>query len=1199
MSTNNLSNNHVIFIHPDGTSPSHYALARFADLGPDGRLNWDKLDRSGVYLGHMQDQISGTSNAGAVTHATGTKVYAESFGLNRDGSQVESRSGNTGKTIIEEAVDSNKVTALLQSGFLAEPGTAAFVAETGEITLDGERIVPRRQTADITKQVIESGVDFIMGGGELHMLPVGTNGFHETAAQLDARSVSPLDRPSENLIELAKQRGYTIVYTKEQLFDLLDPAKTPVPPKKVFGVFSAFHTFNDRSEEALKLGQPDATPLYVPTAPTTAEMLEVTQKLAEKHPNFNNGSMMVVEEEGTDNFGNVNNAAGTLEALRRADASIGVALGFVDRNPNTLLVTAADSDAGGLQVREVSQTATTVGTINANPTTEPRNIPSIDGQTGANTQPFTSAPDVNGDTSKFGVGWVGSPDFAGSIVTKAHGLNSEKLPSTADNTVIYELMYETLFDTELSSRVEAPKPAPAATRDTGNVIFIHPDGTSPSHYMAARLTDKGPDGRLNWDQMSNAGVYLGHMEDQLTGTSNAGAVTHATGTKVFAESFGLNEDNSQVVSLSGQTGKTILDEAIEAGKATALIQSGHIGEPGSAAFAAKTTNRDGNDIRARDKTAEIAEQVIRSGTNVILGGGEVYLLPKGTTGFHVTAEVDAEFDDPADRPTTNLIDLAKSLGYTVVYTEDQLNQVVNSGTPPEKLFGVFAANHTFDDRSEESLGLNSPNPQPLYVPTAPTVAEMLDASLKLLRRDPDGFFVVTEEEGTDNFGNNNNAAGTIEGVRRADAAIGVAQNYVNTQDPNTLVITAADSDAGGLQNFQFTPFTRPTGNAITTPDLEPTEPAAPFINVNQTTTNTTRNILDGSNGSTGSPEAPWRPFSAQDSLDGDVGDFAVGWVGTPDFPGSIVSKTYGLNADQLPSTLDNTEIYRLMYQTLFGTRFSSVFDGAGGQKTAQAIQGEGILAAVNFGGVGRGVSPSENAIAEADTIRFSGQDLTARNMLLTQEGNDTFISFEGVENSGAILRNFQLDQLDNLQRSTGASVDFSNIIFEGGSSVSNSFDVFDANSVANAISKPNSVTFLNDLDNAVSGLDNSDDVINAQAGNDIVSGLSGNDYLRGGVGDDTLIGGLGEDILAGGLGADRFVVAPQTGTDLIRDFKVEDGDRIALSGGLTFGQLSILQGTGAFANSALIQAGTTNELLAIVAGVQANSLTSNAFALLA
>lgn len=93
--------NHVIFIHPDGTSPSHYGAARFVSQGPDGRLNWDKLSNAGVYLGHMLDQLGGTSNAGAVTHATGTKVYAESFGLKNDNSPVVSRSGKVGKTIVE------------------------------------------------------------------------------------------------------------------------------------------------------------------------------------------------------------------------------------------------------------------------------------------------------------------------------------------------------------------------------------------------------------------------------------------------------------------------------------------------------------------------------------------------------------------------------------------------------------------------------------------------------------------------------------------------------------------------------------------------------------------------------------------------------------------------------------------------------------------------------------------------------------------------------------------------------------------------------------------------------------------------------------------------------------------------------------------------------------------------------------------
>jgi glycerophosphoryl diester phosphodiesterase len=914
--------NHVIFIHPDGTSPSHYAAARFVSKGPDGRLNWDQMDQSAVYLGHMKDQLGGTSNAGAVTHATGTKVYAESFGLDKDATGKEvpvvSRSGKVGKTIVQEAVEAKKVTALIQSGFLAEPGTAAFASQVEEITVDGRRIPPRQRLAEITKQVILSDVDFIMAGGELHMLPVGTKGFHGTAEELDKLSSDPLQRPTENLIELAKSRGYTVVYTREQLNDLLDPAKTPNPPTKVLGVFAAGHTFNDRPEEVLKLGQPDAQPLYKKSAPTIAEMLDVTQKLVEKHPNFNNGSLTILEEEGTDNFGNNNNAAGTIEGVLRADAAIGIAKNFVDRHPNTLVLTAADSDAGGLQVRDPVRAGTAVGTVNANPTTSARNVP-LDGQTGVGSQPFVSAADKNGDRFPFAVGWAGTPDFSGSIVSKAHGLNSDKLPATVDNTGMYELMYETLFNTELPSRVDPPKAAPVATKSTGNVIFIHPDGTSPSHYMALRNIDKGPDGRLNWDRMSDAGVYLGHMEDQLTGTSNSGAVNHATGTKLFAESFGRDVDNSAVVPGSGKVDKTILEEAIAAGKATALIQSGHIGEPGSAAFAAKTTNRipDPN-VRARDKTAEIAEQVIRSGTNVIMAGGEVYLLPKGTTGFHVTPEIDAEFNDPADRPTTNLIDLAKSLGYTVVYTEEQMNAVVNSANPPEKLLGVFAANHTFDDRSEEALGLNTANPKPLYVETAPTVAEMLEASLKIIKRDPDGFFAVVEEEGTDNFGNNNNAVGTIEAMRRADAAIGVAMDYIDKQDPNTLVLTAADSDAGGLQVYQFAPYTRASGNAITTPALGNTEVEPPFINVNPTTENKTKNILDGAKGSTGSPEFPWQSFSAKDSVDGAMGNFGIAWVGTPDYPGSIVSKAYGMNADKLPSTLDNTEIYRLMYRTMFG-----------------------------------------------------------------------------------------------------------------------------------------------------------------------------------------------------------------------------------------------------------------------------------------
>ncbi|WP_434579419.1 retention module-containing protein [Pseudomonas sp. Z5-35] len=73
------------------------------------------------------------------------------------------------------------------------------------------------------------------------------------------------------------------------------------------------------------------------------------------------------------------------------------------------------------------------------------------------------------------------------------------------------------------------------------------------------------------------------------------------------------------------------------------------------------------------------------------------------------------------------------------------------------------------------------------------------------------------------------------------------------------------------------------------------------------------------------------------------------------------------------------------------------------------------------------------------------------------------------------------------------------------------------------------------------------DIIFGQGGNDLLDGGKGNDILLGGTGNDTLIGGKGNDTLFGGLGGDTFVwKSGDTGTDVIKDFKASDGDRIDL-----------------------------------------------------
>jgi glycerophosphoryl diester phosphodiesterase len=582
----------------------------------------------------------------------------------------------------------------------------------------------------------------------------------------------------------------------------------------------------------------------------------------------------------------------------RADEAIGVAQDYVDNvNPNTLIITAADSDAGGLEVDDVTPDEP-VGTIQVNPTLDDRSDAvdnPLDGAEGLGTEPFVSAPDANGNEYAFGIGYVGTPDVAGSIVSKTYGLNAELLPATVDNTDIYRIMYQTLFDVELPSFVpaEPPQPAPEATEDTGNVIFIHPDGASPSHYAAARFVEEGPDGRLNWDMMSNAGVYLGHMENRLVGTSNAGAVTHATGTKTDSGSFGLDENGTPVIPLSGQQGTTILEEAIEAGKTTAVINSGFIAEPGTGAFLAE--------VESRRDTEQITLEILESGVNVILGGGETDYLPVGTVGF---------FGEEGTREDgRNLIEEAEAMGYTVVFDLDQL-QAVDPET--EKLLGIFAAEDTYNDTTEEAnqaAGLDNYGQFfPDGTPTnPPTVAQMLEVTLGLDVFNENQFMIVMEEEGTDNFSNNNNARGAVEAAIRADDAIGVAMDYIENVDPNTLLITAADSDGSGLEVDDVDPD-EPVGSLPVNPTLADRSDAV-------------ENPLDGTEG------LGTEPFVSAPDLDGDEFSFGIAFAGTADYAGSIVSKAHGLNADLLPSTVDNTEIYEIMYRTLFGDVLPELIDG--------------------------------------------------------------------------------------------------------------------------------------------------------------------------------------------------------------------------------------------------------------------------------
>ncbi|WP_298919914.1 calcium-binding protein [uncultured Nostoc sp.] len=244
--------------------------------------------------------------------------------------------------------------------------------------------------------------------------------------------------------------------------------------------------------------------------------------------------------------------------------------------------------------------------------------------------------------------------------------------------------------------------------------------------------------------------------------------------------------------------------------------------------------------------------------------------------------------------------------------------------------------------------------------------------------------------------------------------------------------------------------------------------------------------------------------------------------------------------------------------TLLGSDSADTIKGLAGNDTITANQGNDTLIGgggkdkfvynlgdatdtiTDFAGIGKGINPTVAVIAEVDTIKFQGTGFTARNLLLAQNGSNLEITFEGQDGTRVILQNFKLENLENLKAS-GARPAIGNILFDGQTSITDSFNVLDANSTDPSIGIKNTVTFLNDLSNNITGLDNSDDVINGQGGNDHIDGLSGNDILRGGAGNDTLIGGAGNDTLIGGTGNDSLV-----GDNLL--FGDDGNDSLSVSG---------------------------------------------------
>jgi alkaline phosphatase len=269
--------------------------------------------------------------------------------------------------------------------------------------------------------------------------------------------------------------------------------------------------------------------------------------------------------------------------------------------------------------------------------------------------------------------------------------------------------------------------------DVRNVILLIGDGMGVGQLTAAEIMN-GED-NLVIRSLPYLSLVTTYSASAYVTDSAASATALATGYKTTNGVISMSPD--------GEWLTTIVEAAEEQGMSTGIVTTTRVTHATPACFMAHVNNR--------NNEAAIAQQVLTSGVNVVLGGGASYFTSL----------------DPADA------------GYTVVRTTDEL---MNADS--EKVFGLFNKDYMSYDSERD------PNVEP-------SVAQMTEKSIELLSGDPDGFFLMVEGGRIDHASHDNNLNNTLCETYAFDQAVLEALQFASGRN-DTLVIVTADHETGGL-----------------------------------------------------------------------------------------------------------------------------------------------------------------------------------------------------------------------------------------------------------------------------------------------------------------------------------------------------------------------------------------------------------------
>ncbi len=303
-----------------------------------------------------------------------------------------------------------------------------------------------------------------------------------------------------------------------------------------------------------------------------------------------------------------------------------------------------------------------------------------------------------------------------------------------------------------------------------NVIILLADGLSVGHRTAARILSKGVENGmykspLAMDDMPHMALLGTSSVDTIAADSANTASAYMTGHKSSVNALGVYADRTKN-SQDDPRQETIAELLRrKTQKAIGVVSDAEIEDATPASVVSHT--------RKRSDKADIVGMFYNVKLEVILGGGSAYFLPQSTLGSKRKDE-------------KNYIQLFRNNGYQLVTNKTEL-QNVTKGTVPDKLLGLFHTGNMDGWIDRHQWKGNSVK----KFPDQPDLTDSFDAAVRVLEKNPNGFFLMLEAGLVDKYSHPLDWTRSVGDTIAFDKVVEKAKAYCE-KHPDTLLIVTGD-----------------------------------------------------------------------------------------------------------------------------------------------------------------------------------------------------------------------------------------------------------------------------------------------------------------------------------------------------------------------------------------------------------------------